>query len=127
MSGKFRFEIPLQCKPVKSRPAPKRPQSIPSKLARKALSAHPEKSNRALAAEVGVSGMTVLRQRRSTRLYDLIEKTIGRDGKERPARRRDAKPIPKGDRFDWKERELILGQPGNTLEAVLARKARGGK
>jgi hypothetical protein len=142
VSGKFKFDPVQQRKPAPrpSRLPQQRPQSIPgaempprlrqrdmspSKLAQLALDAHPEMSNRAIAAEKGVNRMTVCRLRRSTEAYDSIERTIGLDGKLRPARRRserDAKPTPKGDRFDWApEREEVVGPPGNTLQDVLAR------
>lgn len=100
------------------------PRHSPSKIAAKALQANPELSNRALAADARVSRMTVHRQRRLTEEYDSIEKTIGIDGKARPARRseRVAQPIPKGDQFDWApEREEVVGPPGNRLQDVLAR------
>jgi hypothetical protein len=102
MSSRYRLQPPARLR-VKSRPAPKRPQSIPSKLAQKALSAHPEKSNRALAAEVGVSHMTVVRARKvgGTNVPPDL------DGKERPARR-----LPKAaDTFAWAPGELLIGQP----------------
>jgi hypothetical protein len=89
----------------------------PSKLAQLALDAHPEMSNRAIAAEKGVNRMTVCRLRRSTEAYDSIERTIGLDGKSRPARRRVAQPIPRNAPainadLNWRaEVELVVGVP----------------
>jgi hypothetical protein len=106
--SRFRFETP-QRKPAPRRARLRPPQQqippgaerpphrdmSPSKLAEKALAANPEMSNRAIAAENGVNRMTVCRLRHSNEAYDSIEKTIGRDGKLRPARPRVAQPIPR--------------------------------
>jgi hypothetical protein len=142
MSGKFKFDPVQQRKPAPrpSRLPQQRQQSIPRAempprlrqrdIAELALQANPEKSNRAIAADARVSRMTVLRQRRSTEAYDLIEKTIGIDGKSRPARRRserDAQPIPRNApainvELNWRaEIEEVVGPPGNRLQDVLAR------
>ena len=43
--------------------------------------AHPEKSNRAIAEETGVSEPTVRRARKSPASNDAPEKRVGKDGK----------------------------------------------
>lgn len=55
-----------------------------STLAAKAIAANPEKSNRALADEIGVSEPTVRRARAS---HDAPDEVVGRDGKKYPAKR----------------------------------------
>lgn len=55
-----------------------------SAVAARALEAHPEKSNRAIAEIAGVGRATVNRLR-ATGSFEPVEKTVGRDGKERPA------------------------------------------
>jgi hypothetical protein len=63
-----------------------------------AVAAHPEKSDRAIAAEIGVSDKTVGRARRTTADYSAVDTRVGLDGK---ARKRAAKkaihaqPTPK--------------------------------
>lgn len=53
------------------------------KRAAKAVAAHPEKSDRALAAEIGVDHKTVAKARQSTGDDSPVEKRTGRDGKVR--------------------------------------------
>jgi hypothetical protein len=60
------------------------PKSI---RAREAVEANPEKSNRAIAEETGISEATVRRARASS---DAPESVVGKDGKSYPARRIDA-------------------------------------
>src|SRR5580700_6440709 len=48
------------------------------------VAAHPQKSNRAIAAETGVAFKTVARARASGGPNDTPEKTIGLDGKSYP-------------------------------------------
>lgn len=55
-----------------------------SAVAARALEAHPEKSNRAIAEIAGVGRATVNRLR-ATGSFEPVERTIGLDGKERPA------------------------------------------
>jgi hypothetical protein len=128
--SRFRFETPDRKpspRPSRLRP-PKQPvprpempprqrDMSPSKLAELALQANPEMSNRAIAAENGVNRMTVCRLHHSNEAYDSIERTIGRDGKSRPARRRVAQPIPRNAPainvdLNWRaEVELVVGVP----------------
>src|SRR5690242_17274979 len=64
--------------------------------AEKAVMNNPEKSDRALAAEIGVSQPTVLRARRKLADTNVsVEKRIGLDGKQRKAKlsRRDGNYI----------------------------------
>lgn len=52
--------------------------------AAKAIAGSPEKSDRAIAAEIGVSDTTVLRARKkATASHEAVEKRTGRDGKVR--------------------------------------------
>lgn len=51
--------------------------------AAKAVAANPEKSNRALAAEIGVSEPTVRRAREGTASHDAVDTRLGLDGKVR--------------------------------------------
>jgi hypothetical protein len=55
--------------------------------ASQALAAHPEKSNRAIAAEVGVGVETIRRARIARDPNGSPDKTIGLDGKAYPSRR----------------------------------------
>jgi hypothetical protein len=141
MSGRYRYDppprLPAQRPPrlrkrdeqaIPSAEMPPRQRDMsPSKLAELALQANPEMSNRAIAAEKGVNRMTVCRLRHSNEAYDSIERTIGRDGKSRPARRRVAQPIPRNAPainvdLNWRaEVEEVVGPPGNGLQDVLAR------
>jgi hypothetical protein len=50
-----------------------------------AVLAHPEKSNRAIAAELGVSNQTVMRAREQGAPSGAPEKRVGKDGKSYPA------------------------------------------
>ena len=52
-----------------------------------AVAANPEKSNRAIAGDIGVSEPTV-RRARSGASYDAPEKRVGQDGKNYPAKRK---------------------------------------
>jgi DNA-binding CsgD family transcriptional regulator len=58
----------------------------PGEHAAAALAAHPEMSNRAIAAELGVSKDTVRNLRGSTAQNYAVERTVGLDGKSYPAR-----------------------------------------
>jgi hypothetical protein len=62
--------------------------------AAKAVAANPEKSNRAIAAEIGVGLGTVNRARKLTEPNGSVEKRVGLDGKARkhPTRRAPAFP-----------------------------------
>jgi hypothetical protein len=55
----------------------------PAELAKRAVKANPEKSNRAIAAETGVGLGTVNRARKATEPNGSVEKRVGRDGKRR--------------------------------------------
>ena len=57
---------------------------LPRERAAEAVAAHPEKSNRAIADEIGTSEATVRRARDATASGDAVaEPRIGRDGKAR--------------------------------------------
>lgn len=60
------------------------------RMAARAIAAHPEKSDRAIAADLGVSDRTVNRARKSTATNDAVRQRIGKDGKARklPQRQR---------------------------------------
>jgi ParB-like chromosome segregation protein Spo0J len=61
-------------------------------LLKKLLKMNPEKSNRAIAAEIGVDEITVRRARRPTATNVAVDKRIGRDGKARKLPQRRQKP-----------------------------------
>jgi hypothetical protein len=52
-------------------------------FAAKAIAAHPEKSDRAIAAAIGVDAKTVAKARKATAEKSAVAKRIGRDGKAR--------------------------------------------
>ena len=52
-------------------------------FAAKAVAAHPEKSDRTIAREIGVSDKTVAKARKATAEKSAVAKRIGRDGKAR--------------------------------------------
>jgi len=58
--------------------------------AAKAIAETPNKSDRAIAADIGVSDRTVNRARGSTATHDAVEKRVGADGR---ARKQPAKPV----------------------------------
>jgi hypothetical protein len=58
--------------------------------AAEAVAANPEKSDRAIAADLGVSRATVQRARNTGGSYEPPEQRIGRDGKSYPATRPSA-------------------------------------
>jgi hypothetical protein len=62
---------------------------VPARVyAAKAIAAHPEKSDRAIAAAIGVDSKTVAKARKATAEKSAVAKRIGRDGRARklPAR-----------------------------------------
>lgn len=74
----------------------------PGEAAERAVKAHPEKSDRAIADEIGVEKTTVLRARKSTGANAPVENPttntrVGRDGRRRrmPNRRRQDKAMDK--------------------------------
>jgi hypothetical protein len=57
---------------------------VPARVyAAKAIAAHPEKSDRAIAAAIGVDSKTVAKARKATAEKSAVEKRMGRDGKAR--------------------------------------------
>lgn len=95
-----------------------------STRARRAIEAAPEKSNRAIAEEIGVSYETV-RQARTGDKSLSPETHIGKDGKNYPARRHEAEQTPEDSAIeDFKmlvelslrikdvDLSLISGKPG---------------
>src|ERR1700735_5205387 len=57
---------------------------VPARVyAAKAVRAHPEKSDRTIAREIGVSDKTVAKARKATADKSAVGKRIGRDGKTR--------------------------------------------
>jgi hypothetical protein len=52
-------------------------------FAAKAVAAHPEKSDRTIAREIGVSDKTVAKARKATAEKSAVAKRMGRDGKAR--------------------------------------------
>ncbi|UPJ25900.1 hypothetical protein [Bradyrhizobium sp. CW1] len=71
------------------------------KVARAAIAAHPQKSDRAIAEEIGVDHKTVAKARARTGDHSPVEKRIGKDGKARkmpepsPQHANEAQPEPR--------------------------------
>ena len=80
-------------------------------IAAKALAANPKKSDRAIAAEIGVSDTTVLRARRRAASNEAPEKRKGRDGKHYPAKQAAAPVSLCG--ADWETMQPILHPNSN--------------
>jgi hypothetical protein len=78
---------------------PYEPKSV---RAREAIEAGPEKSNRAIAAETGISEPTIRRAREAAASDDAPDTVTGRDGKSYPAKKSkampeaDVEPVPIG-------------------------------
>ena len=78
---------------------PYEPKSV---RAREAIEAGPEKSNRAIAAETGISEPTIRRAREAAASDDAPDTVTGRDGKSYPAKKpkampeADVEPVPTG-------------------------------
>ena len=68
---------------------PYEPKSV---RAREAIEAGPEKSNRAIAAETGISEPTIRRAREAAASDDAPDTVTGRDGKSYPAKKPKAMP-----------------------------------
>jgi hypothetical protein len=68
--------------------------------AAEAIAANPEKSNRAIASETGISEPTIRRARDATASHDAVDERIGLDGKTRrmPVRQEIADPDAERDR-----------------------------
>ena len=64
----------------------------PSELAEWAVKTYPEKSDRVIGEEFGISDRTVNRARASTATNDAVEKRTGRDGRTRRMPQRQSKP-----------------------------------
>jgi hypothetical protein len=60
--------------------------------AAKAVAAHPEKSDRAIAAVIGVSDKTVGKARKATAEHSAVETRVGLDGKARKQPEKKPKP-----------------------------------
>jgi hypothetical protein len=73
----------------------------PGQAAAKAIAAHPEKSDRAIAVTVGVDHKTVAKARQSSGENSPPQKRTGLDGKQHPVKR---KPPRKGSRL-WAQAE----------------------
>jgi hypothetical protein len=79
-------------------------------LAERAVEANPEKSDRAIAAEIGVSAPTVSKARRESTVNNFtVEKRIGRDGKVRklPAKKTDPKPATRFEKIKAKHKQQL--------------------
>ena len=74
------------------------PYVAPGQRAAEAVTANPNKSDRAIAADIGVDHKTVSKARKSGGEYSPPEKRTGKDGKSYPVKRkrrkRKAKPAP---------------------------------
>jgi uncharacterized protein YerC len=85
------------------------------KAAAQAVKAHPEKSDRAIAEEIGVGTMTVSRARKATVPNGTVEKRTGRDGKAR----KQPKPSKVSDEQRDRIATKVLDQ-GKTWKEVTA-------
>jgi hypothetical protein len=63
-----------------------------NEYAAKAVAANPEKSDRAIAADIGVSDFTVRKARQSGASNHAPDKRIGKDGKKQPAKKTKKPP-----------------------------------
>jgi flagellar hook-length control protein FliK len=100
--------------------------------AAKAIAANPEMSDRAIAAEIGVSDMTVGRARKTTATGVAVGR-VGRDGKRRqlPKHTEDVMPTEKEADESWQETlydqaclllERMAGETRRRFFAYLRRK-----
>jgi DNA-binding transcriptional MocR family regulator len=67
------------------------PYLPPAAIAANAIAADPNKSNRAIAEELGIGSTTVNRARGATAPNGAVEKRVGRDGRARKTPKRAAK------------------------------------
>jgi hypothetical protein len=81
----------------------KRPPTLDhaGERAKAALAADPTRSNRVIAAAVGVHHSTVAVARNATGGFPTVERTVGLDGRERPARREPEPPPPVAVDPNW--------------------------
>jgi len=93
------------------------PYVTPGERAEAAVKANPEKSDRAIADEIGVSDKTVAKARRSTADNSAVEKRIGKDGKKR----RQPKPRKAPKRHAKADEIAALADAGAT-NAEIAKK-----
>jgi hypothetical protein len=90
--------------------------------AAKAVAAHPEKSDRAIAAEIGVSDKTVGKARRATAENSAVETRLGLDGK---ARKRPAKNTERNRKARERRKERDAERDRQMVAAYFAEEARG--
>jgi hypothetical protein len=91
--------------------------------AAKAVAANPEMSNRAIAAQIGVSDKTVASARRQGAEYSAPAKHTGRDGKSYPARATIVEPVeeePEDEMTDEESWQLSLGTSAGEAVALRA-------
>jgi len=88
------------------------------KRAEAAVAREPHKSDRAIAAELGVSQPTVSRARRATDTNVSVAKRVGRDGKARkpPAARMPARPLERVEPAPDLERDPLADQTEKELD-----------
>jgi hypothetical protein len=78
------------------------PYIPPGQRAAEAVKANPGKSDRAIAAEIGVSDRTVNRARTSTATHDAVGPRMGADGKtRRMPQQSESEPMVREVEIDW--------------------------
>ncbi|MGY2933284.1 hypothetical protein ACVWZ6_002886 [Bradyrhizobium sp. GM6.1] len=85
-----------------------------------AIAANPEKFDRAIAAEIGVSHPTVAKARRSTGKQLPVEQRTGRHGKQRKAPTMSAAQVEAVDELDARDR-AVVAYTAAKLQARLAK------
>jgi hypothetical protein len=90
--------------------------------AAKAVTAHPEKSDRAIAAEIGVSDKTVGKARRATAESSAVKARVGLDGiaRKQPAKRKRGKRLVSTEESVAKMRAQMEAEEAS-LEAEIDR------
>jgi hypothetical protein len=82
------------------------------KRAEQAVVANPEKSDRAIAEEIGVSHTTVQKARKATGNNVPVAKRVGKDGKARKM------PIPSFSQDDVDEEDGATSDNGNRVQPL---------
>jgi hypothetical protein len=80
-----------------------------------AVAAHPEKSDRAIAAEIGVSDKTVGKARRATAEYSAVDTRVGLDGKARKQPAPEPEPVKSDPRIIAPKLAERVGRFANDL------------
>jgi hypothetical protein len=95
--------------------------------AREAIEANPEKSNRAIAAEIGADEKTVRKARKSTADQSAVQERVGLDGKTRKVPKKKPEE-EEDDVFELlRERNKLEERVGQLTEALNAKEARASR